>query len=174
MKKLLQFCCPAFCCSLSVTIFFQCAAFCCLALERSAWTFFIRSVVAALRFRKCLGFGFLMRTNGSHSMTSTIDLLQGRGCSTLVELKPRNLKVVGSDPAEGWAFLCFFSLSFPTFLHQWSVLIQVPQGGTSLSVCCEMDTAWGKTGSDWVNKIIYCQFVALIEANPGNWSVTKT
>ena len=31
----------------------------------------------------------------------------------------------------------FSSSSFPTFLHQWSVLNQAPQWGTSLSECCE-------------------------------------
>ena len=31
----------------------------------------------------------------------------------------------------------FFFLSLKTILHQWSVLNQIPQGGSSLSVCCE-------------------------------------
>ena len=31
----------------------------------------------------------------------------------------------------------FLLLSFPTFLHKWSVLNQVPQRGASLIACCE-------------------------------------
>ena len=49
-------------------------------------------------------------------------------------------------------------LYFPTYLHQWSVLNQVPQRGASLTLGCEITTgsaAWGKTGSKssyWVKK----------------------
>ena len=63
-----------------------------------------------------------------------------RGCSTAVEHMPRNLEVVGLNPARCWAyFLLFFSflLSLPTYLHKWSDLNQVPQGGATLTVCIE-------------------------------------
>ena len=53
----------------------------------------------------------------------------------------------------------FLLLSFPTFLHKWSVFYQAPQRGASLIACCEWKNrclancaAWGKTGSissDW-------------------------
>ena len=57
----------------------------------------------------------------------------GCSCSTAVEYLPCNQKVGGSIPAG-----CrFFPSSFPTFLHQWSVLNQIPQGGASLTVCCD-------------------------------------
>ena len=49
----------------------------------------------------------------------------GHGCST--EVAPRNLEVMGSNPAECWAFFFFFFrflLSLPTFFHHWSVLYQ--------------------------------------------------
>ena len=57
-------------------------------------------------------------------------------CSTAVEHTPQNLEVIGSNPAGCWA-LFFFFLFLPTFLRQWSVLKQNPQGGASLSVSCE-------------------------------------
>ena len=60
----------------------------------------------------------------------------GCNCSTVVECAPRKLVVLGSNPAGSWAFFFIF-LSFPTFGHQWRVLNQVPQGGASLTVCCE-------------------------------------
>ena len=49
-----------------------------------------------------------------------------------VEHTPGNLVVVGSNPARCWLFFSFFFfflffLSLPTFLHQCSVLNQVPQ-----------------------------------------------
>ena len=55
--------------------------------------------------------------------------LVGHGCSTAVEDTPRNQEVVGSNPPGCCAFFLLL-LSFPTFLHQWSVLNQVPQGGS--------------------------------------------
>ena len=58
-----------------------------------------------------------------------------RLCSTVVEHMPHNQEVVHLSPARCWAF--FLLLSFSTFLHQWSVLNQVPQGGASLIVSCE-------------------------------------
>ena len=77
----------------------------------------------------------------------------GRGCSTVVERRPRNQEVVGSKSCQVIGFFILI-LHFPAFLHQWSVLIQVPQGGASLTVLCESNTkwmpscsAWGKTGS---------------------------
>ena len=57
----------------------------------------------------------------------------GRGCCTAVGHTPHNQKVEGSNLAGSG----FFLLSFPTYLHQWSVLNQVSQGGASLTVCCE-------------------------------------
>ena len=47
----------------------------------------------------------------------------------------RNLEVMSSNPIGCMVFLLL--LSFPSFLHKWSVLNQVPQGGASLTVCCE-------------------------------------
>ena len=61
---------------------------------------------------------------------------RGRGCSPAVEHMPCNLEVVGLNPAGCWAFFFFF-LSFPTFLHQRSVLSQVSLGSVSLPVWCE-------------------------------------
>ena len=52
-------------------------------------------------------------------------------------------RVLESSSGGGWFESCrvlgFFLLllSFPTFLHKWNVLNQVPQGGASLTVCCE-------------------------------------
>ena len=56
----------------------------------------------------------------------------------------------------------FLLLCFPTFLHLWSVLNQVPQGRRSLTGCCERKK-WmpgcaargeaGSKGSNWVLKI---------------------
>ena len=44
--------------------------------------------------------------------------------------------------------LGFFLLpSFPTFLHQWSGLNQLPQESASLSVCCESNKK-GSTSSN--------------------------
>ena len=63
------------------------------------------------------------------------DFLVGRGRWTTVKRTPRNQEVVGSNPAGCWAF--FLLLFLPTFLHQWSVLNQVTQGGASLTLCCE-------------------------------------
>ena len=40
------------------------------------------------------------------------------------------------NPASSWPFFLLL-LSFPTFLYQWSALNQAPQGGASLTVCCE-------------------------------------
>ena len=65
---------------------------------------------------------------------NVLDWGLGHGCSTAVDHMPRNQEVVGVDAAGYWAF---FLLSFPTFLQQWSVLNQVPQGGASLKGCCE-------------------------------------
>ena len=64
----------------------------------------------------------------------------GRGCSTGVEHTPHIPEVVVSNPAGCRAFFFFFLrflLSLPTFLRQWSVLNQVPQGGAFLAVCSE-------------------------------------
>ena len=60
------------------------------------------------------------------------------GCSTVVEHMTCNQGFVGLKPARCWAFFfCFFLffLSLSSFLYQWSVLNQVPQGGGSLTVC---------------------------------------
>ena len=65
----------------------------------------------------------------------------GRGCSTAAEHMPCNLEVMGLNPAGCRAF--FFFQSLPAFLHQWSVLNQVPQGGASLTVCCERNRKYG-------------------------------
>ena len=51
-----------------------------------------------------------------------------------LEHTPHNQEVVGLNPTECWAFL--LHLSFPTFLYQWRVPNQVPQGGAPLTVCC--------------------------------------
>ena len=65
----------------------------------------------------------------------------GFGCGTAVEHTPRNLDVVGSNPAGCWAFLFLLlllsisSLSLPTFLHHWIVLNQVPQKEIHLLLC---------------------------------------
>ena len=59
----------------------------------------------------------------------------GNGCSTAAERMPCNLEAVGSNPAGCWAFSLLLLL--PTFLRQWSVLNQVPQGSASLTVCSE-------------------------------------
>ena len=69
----------------------------------------------------------------------------GRSGSSVVHRMPRYQKVAGSNPGVGsffllsklemlWALiLCFLVIPpFPTFLQQWSVLNQVPQGGASL------------------------------------------
>ena len=67
-------------------------------------------------------------------------------CSTAVEhtpgnvevVTPGNVEVVGSNNAGGWAFfllLSVSSLSHPSFLHQWSVLNQVPQKEAPLQLC---------------------------------------
>ena len=63
----------------------------------------------------------------------------GRGCSTVVEHTPCNQEVEGLNPAGCWLFFffCLFFLSLSTFLHQWSALNQVLQGGASLTECCE-------------------------------------
>ena len=84
----------------------------------------------------------------------------GCSCSTVVEHKPSYQEVVGLKSTKCWApFLLL--LSFPIFLHQWSVLNQVPQVGASLTMCCERKkwmpscAAWGKTGSigsHWIKK----------------------
>ena len=77
----------------------------------------------------------------------------GRGCMTEFGHMPGNQKVLGSNPTGPWAFF-FFVLSLPTLLRHWSVLIQVPQGGASLTTCCEIKkwmpscAAKGKTGSN--------------------------
>ena len=60
----------------------------------------------------------------------------GHGCCTAVERTTRNQEVVGSNPA-GCCDFFLLLLSFPTFLRQGNVLYQVPQGGPSLTVCCE-------------------------------------
>ena len=60
---------------------------------------------------------------------------QGCGCCTEVEHTPRNLEVVVLNPARLGPFILL--PSFPTFLHQWSGLNQLPQESASLSVCCE-------------------------------------
>ena len=59
----------------------------------------------------------------------------GCGCSTAVEHMPLNKKVMGLNPSGCWAFFSFLSL--PTFHHQYSAFSHVPQGGASLTVCCE-------------------------------------
>ena len=64
-----------------------------------------------------------------------------RGCSTAEKHMIGTLEVVGSNLARCWHFYFFF-LSSPTFLHQWSVFDQVPQGGASLSVCCNIFFKW--------------------------------
>ena len=56
-------------------------------------------------------------------------------CRIAVELTSRYLEVVGSNPARVMGFFLLLLQSRPTFLHQWSVLNQVPQGGASLTVC---------------------------------------
>ena len=63
----------------------------------------------------------------------------------LVELVGRGLEqeVAGSNPTRCWAFLFFY---LPTFLHQSRVLNQVPQGGASLTVCCERKNRINKLG----------------------------
>ena len=59
---------------------------------------------------------------------------------------------------------CVGCWAVPSFLHKWSVLSQVLQGGESLTVCSEKQykwmpscAGWGKKGSirsDWVIKVI--------------------
>ena len=63
----------------------------------------------------------------------------GRGCSKAVVNKLSNMEVVGSNPAGCWAFFLFF---FPTSLHQWSVLNQVPEGGASLTGVVKALNKW--------------------------------
>ena len=63
-----------------------------------------------------------------------VSRFMGHGCSTVVEQTPHIHEVVGLNPAGCWAF--FLLLSFPTFLHQWSLLNQVTQGAASPTVCC--------------------------------------
>ena len=62
----------------------------------------------------------------------------GCGCSTASEHTPRNLEVMGLNPAGCLAFFTFL-LSFPALLLQWSV----PQGRASLNVCCERNKKMG-------------------------------
>ena len=45
--------------------------------------------------------------------------LLDRCCNTTEEHKPRDLEVVGLNPAGWWIYFFFFSFpSFPTFLHR--------------------------------------------------------
>ena len=48
---------------------------------------------------------------------------------------PHNPEAVGLNDAKCWPFSSSFYLL--TLNFQWSVLNQIPQGGASLSVCCE-------------------------------------
>ena len=45
----------------------------------------------------------------------------------------------GSGFLSGQGYFLLLSISYylPTFLHRWSALNQVPQGGASLTGCCE-------------------------------------
>ena len=61
----------------------------------------------------------------------------GCSCSRPSEHTPRNLEVMGLNPARCLALFFFFFQSVPTLLHQWNVLNPVPQGSVSLTECCE-------------------------------------
>ena len=79
---------------------------------------------------------------------------QGRGCSTAVWPMTRNQKVVASNPT-------LLLLSFPTFLHQWSFLNQVPLGGASLTVCCER--------KKWMHSFARCLGQNRLRLGFNNW-----
>ena len=98
-----------------------------------------------------MGRGKNVRSKMEFSLLSlSTQLSLSQGCRTAVEHTPHNQKIVGSNPPKCW----FFLLSFPTFLHQRSVLNQVPQGGASLTVCWERHNEFlavlhgGETGSN--------------------------
>ena len=74
-------------------------------------------------------------------------LLRGHGCSIVVEHTARNLEAMGLNPAV--SSFDIFSLSLPTFLHQWIVFNQVPQGGASLTVCCGSNKKWMPHCAAW-------------------------
>ena len=107
---------------------------------------------------------------------------KGCGCSTTVEHTPRNLEVVGLNPA-GCSFFFFF-LSLSTFLHQWSVLNQVPHGGASLAECYERNkkkwmpswNAWCETcsiSSDWVKKCVGEKVCVCVSEKEERWRERK-
>ena len=58
--------------------------------------------------------------------------------SMVVEHTPHNQEVVWFESRRVLGLFLLLLLSFPTFLQQRSVLNQVPQGGASLAVCCEI------------------------------------
>ena len=89
--------------------------------------------------------------------------MQGRSCSTALKRRPHNLEVVYLKPTGGLAF-SFFFLSFPAFLHQWSVLIQECISNCVLWKQFKKMTpscaAWAETAlisSAWVKKSYYRQ-----------------
>ena len=71
-----------------------------------------------------------------HSPVLSFNSSWGRGCSTMVEQSPCDLKVMGLYLAGRWAFFLFLLLL--SFLLQLSIIMnhsflnQVPQGGASL------------------------------------------
>ena len=76
----------------------------------------------------------------------------------MVEHTPNYQEVVGSNPAGCWAFFLLL-LSFPTSLHHWSVLNQVPQRD---AMCCERKKWRPEAQEAQITGLPLCQFFIVV------------